>query len=58
MHEVVKDLIASLNLIEVKGKQNLVLLWNVINTLEQIRDAYRASEGKEGESNVEDKTGG
>lgn len=58
MQEVVKDLIASLNLIEVKGKQNLVLLWNVINTLEQIRDAYRTQETKEETAHVEDQTGG
>jgi hypothetical protein len=40
MLEVINGLLTSLNLIEVRGSQNLALLYNAIDTLKQMRDAY------------------
>lgn len=40
MLEVINNLIASLNLIEVHGEKNLALLYNALDTLKQLREAY------------------
>lgn len=40
MLEVARGLIKTLNMIEVKGKNNLALLYNAIDTLEQIEKSF------------------
>jgi len=39
MEKILEALISSLNMIEVKGKQNLALLYNAIDTAAQLKDA-------------------
>jgi hypothetical protein len=44
MYDIVTALIASLNLIEVRGQQNLALLYNTIDTLKQMQTAFKPKE--------------
>lgn len=39
MEKVLEDLITNLNMIEVKGKQNLALLYNAIDIATQLKEA-------------------
>lgn len=41
MYDIVTALINQLNLIEVKGQNNLALLYNVIETLKQIQASFK-----------------
>ena len=39
MEKVLEDLITNLNMVEVKGKQNLALLYNAIDTATKLKEA-------------------
>ena len=55
MFEVLTDLIRQLNMVEVHGKTNLALMYNVIDALEQIKTASSETRVEEA-PNVEVKT--
>lgn len=54
MYDIVTGLLASMNLIEVKGQQNLALLYNAIDTLKQMQTAFKpkAEEKTDAEDNT------